>query len=140
MSGAASVSHKRVESIDRVTSAGQGDEFRVMSKHWIEAINQLWDYYIDYGESADTFTIHCDAILGEALESRLRKGEDNSYTFYADERVLILIPKEQPPKPLTARALLESGLVGLWQDRTDITDSVEFARQLRRRAQDRSRS
>jgi hypothetical protein len=30
--------------------------------------------------------------------------------------------------------LLESGLVGIWAERTDITDSVEFSRALRRRA------
>lgn len=30
-----------------------------------------------------------------------------------------------------ARALLESGLVGLWQDRVDVGDSREYARQLR---------
>jgi predicted RNase H-like HicB family nuclease len=37
----------------------------------------------------------------------------------------------------TAKELLESGLVGLWADRTDIGDSVEFAQQLRERAQRR---
>ena len=35
---------------------------------------------------------------------------------------------------LTARALATSGLVGLWADRTDLPDSPEYARQLRRRA------
>jgi hypothetical protein len=35
-------------------------------------------------------------------------------------------------------ALLESGLVGLWANRTDISDSVEFARDLRRRASRRN--
>jgi hypothetical protein len=36
---------------------------------------------------------------------------------------------------LTARDLLESGLVGLWADRDDMGDSVEYARQLRREAE-----
>jgi hypothetical protein len=33
---------------------------------------------------------------------------------------------------------LNSGLVGIWKDRTDIGDSVEFARKLREQAQRRS--
>jgi hypothetical protein len=37
----------------------------------------------------------------------------------------------------TARQLLESGLVGIWKDRTDIPDSPTFARELRERAQKR---
>jgi hypothetical protein len=31
----------------------------------------------------------------------------------------------------TARELLENGFVGLWKERTDITDSAEFSRRLR---------
>jgi len=41
------------------------------------------------------------------------------------------------PRRLTAKQLLESGLVGLWQDRDDITNSVEYARRLREEAQKR---
>lgn len=37
----------------------------------------------------------------------------------------------------TVQALLDSGLVGMWRDRTDIGDSVEFARRLRDEAQRR---
>jgi hypothetical protein len=40
---------------------------------------------------------------------------------------------------LTARQLLDSGLIGLWQDRTDIVDSAVYARQLREQAQRRQR-
>ena len=39
--------------------------------------------------------------------------------------------------PLTAARLLASELIGLWQDRTDIGDSPEYARQLREQAQRR---
>ncbi|HUT56170.1 MAG TPA: helix-turn-helix domain-containing protein [bacterium] len=39
--------------------------------------------------------------------------------------------------PLTPKTLLESGLVGLWKDRDDIGDSIEFARKLRKRASTR---
>jgi hypothetical protein len=38
-------------------------------------------------------------------------------------------PAERPP--LTAGALLASGLIGLWEGREDITDSLEFAHRLR---------
>lgn len=40
-------------------------------------------------------------------------------------------------RPMTARDLLQSDLVGLWADRTDIGDSAVFARQLRERAERR---
>jgi len=42
-------------------------------------------------------------------------------------------------KTLTARMLRESGLIGIWKDRTDIDDSSAYARQLREQAQRRSR-
>lgn len=44
-------------------------------------------------------------------------------------------------KPHTARELLkalrDSGLIGMWKDRTDIGDSIEFAQRLRRVAEKR---
>jgi len=40
---------------------------------------------------------------------------------------------------LTARELLESRIVGLWADRDDIGDSLEYARQLRCEAEHRRR-
>lgn len=40
-----------------------------------------------------------------------------------------------PPKPIrTFGDLLDSGLFGLWADRDDIGDSVEYARRLREEA------
>jgi len=36
---------------------------------------------------------------------------------------------------LTARRLLQSGLIGLWEDRQDIKDSASYARVLREVAQ-----
>ncbi len=38
---------------------------------------------------------------------------------------------------LTARRLLDSGLCGLWQERTNLPDSAEYARELRERIQRR---
>jgi len=46
--------------------------------------------------------------------------------------------KQQPAakrRHLTAQDFLDSGLAGMWADRTDIGDSAEFARKLRRRAE-----
>jgi hypothetical protein len=40
---------------------------------------------------------------------------------------------------MTAKDLLESGLVGMWKDRDDIKDSAAYARELREQAQRRRR-
>jgi hypothetical protein len=55
--------------------------------------------------------------------------------------VIVLTEPPVPPEPsrLTATRLLGSGLVGLWQDRQDITDSAAYARHLREAAQRRQR-
>lgn len=56
--------------------------------------------------------------------------------------LLLLFPtadKASRKKPLTARQLLKSQIVGMWKNRTDIGDSVEYARQLRETAQKRRR-
>lgn len=53
------------------------------------------------------------------------------------ELLLLFSPKTNRKKRLTARQLLNSGLIGLWKDRADITDSVVYARQLREQAQRR---
>lgn len=45
--------------------------------------------------------------------------------------------KQSQPIPMTGEALLASGLVGIWADRTDIGDTLEYARELRKRAQTR---
>ena len=46
-------------------------------------------------------------------------------------------PNQSKRPPLTAQALLDSGLIGMWKDRDDIGDSAEFARKLREQAQKR---
>jgi hypothetical protein len=38
---------------------------------------------------------------------------------------------------LTVRQLRQSGLIGLWRDRSDIEDSSAYARRLRKQAQQR---
>jgi hypothetical protein len=51
------------------------------------------------------------------------------------------LPREPPRNLRTGKELLEelraSGLLGIWKDRSDIGDSVEFARLIRERAQQR---
>ena len=41
-------------------------------------------------------------------------------------------------KILTGRQLAQSSLVGLWSDRKDLPDSPDYARQLRRQAEQRT--
>lgn len=55
---------------------------------------------------------------------------------------MILLREVRPPQNgvrLTARQLLHSELIGLWEDRDDIGDSPAYARQLRKQAQHRGR-
>ena len=51
--------------------------------------------------------------------------------------VIVLVDAAAPQRGMTAAGLLDSGLVGLWEDRVDIVDSAEFARRLRRQAERR---
>ena len=70
---------------------------------------------------------------GEILLTRLpcKKGQQV-------EMIVLIEPATMPERPhLTARQLRHSGLIGLWKDRKDITDSAAYARQLRGRAQRR---
>jgi hypothetical protein len=50
------------------------------------------------------------------------------------EVVLVIAPEVPAKKGLTAGDLLRSPLCGVWKDRVDISDSIEFARSLRARA------
>ena len=68
-------------------------------------------------------------------------------TLSPGAKVEVIILVEEPlqtkasrlPKKMTANDLLNSGLVGLWADRQDLADSSEFARQLRKSAENRER-
>jgi hypothetical protein len=54
------------------------------------------------------------------------------------EMILLVDPPIAQSRPrLTARQLLHSELIGLWEDRSDIEDSAAYARQLREKAQNR---
>lgn len=52
------------------------------------------------------------------------------------EVIVVPWPEFSLPR-LTVGQFRRSGLIGLWKDRTDITDSSEYARQLREQAQRR---
>jgi hypothetical protein len=47
------------------------------------------------------------------------------------EVIVLISPLPEPNKTFTARQLLNSGLIGVWENRTDIKDSLTYARQLR---------
>lgn len=56
------------------------------------------------------------------------------------EMIVLFEGTEKPiRKALTARELLESGLIGLWEDREETMNSSAFARELREKAQHRLR-
>ncbi|MDQ6602473.1 MAG: hypothetical protein M3Z19_07065 [Chloroflexota bacterium] len=59
----------------------------------------------------------------------------------SDDDFSFASPVEDKPKtgPELYRALVESGFIGAWKDRTDIGDSLEYARLLRKRASERLR-
>jgi hypothetical protein len=54
------------------------------------------------------------------------------------EVIVLVEPTEaSAEKSMTGADLLKSGLVGAWAERKDIGDSLEFARQLRQKAEKR---
>ncbi len=57
----------------------------------------------------------------------------------ATAEVIVLVESEaqDDAQRMTAADLLKSGMVGMWADRKDIGDSLEFARSLRKRAEKR---
>jgi hypothetical protein len=54
--------------------------------------------------------------------------------------VVVIAPEAVPAKGMTAGDLLQSPLFGIWKDRTDIGDSIQFARKLRTEAEQRHRA
>lgn len=51
--------------------------------------------------------------------------------------LILLIENDSGKPPLTARKLLNSEIIGMWSDRSDIIDSSEYARRLREMAEKR---
>jgi hypothetical protein len=70
---------------------------------------------------------------GEVLITGLpyKKGESVEIT-------VVVRPTTKPPRQrLTVGQLRRSGLIGMWKDRTDISNGSAYARQLREQAQQR---
>jgi hypothetical protein len=96
-----------------------------------------------------TFHYHCVAEM-------LMKAVVCKVVIQADRRLHISIPEDVPPGPaeialiiapeapaergMTAGDLLRSPLCGIWKDRSDIDDSIEYACLLRAQAERRSRA
>jgi hypothetical protein len=54
--------------------------------------------------------------------------------------VIVLVEENaRQPRQMTGSDLLVSGVAGLWASRKDLGDSLEFARQLRQKAEHRER-
>lgn len=53
--------------------------------------------------------------------------------------VVLIAPEAVPTKGRTAGELLRSPLFGIWKDRADIGDTIEFARRLRAEGERRHR-
>lgn len=51
------------------------------------------------------------------------------------EVIVLISPLSESKKTFTVRQLLDSGLIGVWENRTDIKDSLTYARQLRNQPQ-----
>ncbi len=58
---------------------------------------------------------------------------DEPLMLHVDQGIL-------PEKSITGAELAKSGLIGLWKHRTDIGDSLAYARRLRVQAETRERS
>ena len=83
-------------------------------------------------------TIHIHTTVerdGEVYVSNLpvKRGQVVELHIYVAHKEELDVPK------MTAQQLAESDIVGMWQDRNDIVDSLSFARQLRVQAQRRER-
>ena len=67
-----------------------------------------------------------------------KKGQEVNVTFKAKEKSARTKGKSPTRYPFSsAGKLRNSPLIGMWEDRKDIGDNVEFARKLRERAEKR---
>ncbi|MEJ5311981.1 MAG: hypothetical protein WHX52_19625 [Anaerolineae bacterium] len=66
------------------------------------------------------------------LLDRGKWGEVLDFISYLTQRASQDKAPAAPRRTLTAQELLQSDLVGMWADRQDIGDTLEFARNLRR--------
>ena len=79
------------------------------------------------------------AYQGVIQDGQLRLNDGEELPDGTRVIVVVMDKVGEPVRPagITGAEILESGIVGMWADREDITDSAEFARQLRRKAEQR---
>jgi hypothetical protein len=80
-------------------------------------------------------TITCKVVIPTDRQLKIMVPED--VPPGPAEIVVVIVPEAVAEKGGTAGDLLRSALFGLWKDRTDIGDSVEYAKKLRDKAQHR---
>lgn len=79
------------------------------------------------------YTIAANVYREKTLELRTKEGIDNEVSL--EKESSISGQQDRTAKrPLTAEALLKSGLVGMWEARKDLGSSGAFARRLREEA------
>jgi hypothetical protein len=76
------------------------------------------------------------AVLRRIIQDKQLREDLMDLAVVKSRRPEVTRPSRQH---LTARQLLDSDLIGMWRDRTDIGDSAVYARQLRERVQRRER-
>ncbi len=85
----------------------------------------------------DLSGVHLLAVDAPLVTTFAIGGIAADYDQITTQSETLAVEEQMLPIPMTGEALLSSGLVGIWADRTDIGDTLEFARELRQRAQTR---
>ena len=86
----------------------------------------------------DTVVVKDGVINMKVTGLPFKKGQQVKVTFRPKGKSSRTKGKGQTTYPFSsAGRLRNSPLIGMWEDRTDIGDSVEFARKLRERAERR---
>jgi hypothetical protein len=80
-------------------------------------------------------TIACKVVI--PIDRQLRFPVPEDVPLGPAEVVVVIVPEAVAEKGGTAGDLLRSPLFGLWKNRTDIGDSVDYARKLRAKAERR---
>lgn len=86
-----------------------------------------------------SITIDLPPYVETYLQTEAAK-QETPVEEYTAQLIEDTVPPPQPKNGAELLALLEKeGIVGMWADRTDIGDSVEYARKLRKQAETRGR-
>jgi len=78
-----------------------------------------------------------------SLTTRVKPNESLQLTLPSDvpeglaDIVVVITPREVKHSIATLGQLVDSEFIGMWRNRSDIQDSLEFARELRERAWNR---